>query len=91
MERRVRMASLKIRTGRASELEMALLVLQQGDVEVGFIQGTKVVQGINTQNVSGYYVWATKVESMRREESQWSGGRQRGGSWRARPVFPPTW
>ena len=85
------MASLNIRTGRASELEMALLVLQQGDAEVGFLQGTKVVQGINTQNVSGYYVWATKVESMRREESQWSGGRQRGGSWRARPVFPPTW
>ena len=45
------MASLNILTGRAVRLETELKALQQGNVDVGFIQETKLTQGI--QNCHG--------------------------------------
>ena len=36
--------------------------IQQGDVDVGFLQETKLTQVIHTQNGVGYGVWATEVE-----------------------------
>ena len=35
-------------------MESALQALQQGNAEVGFLQETKLTQGIHTRHVSGY-------------------------------------
>ena len=49
----IRLASLNIRTGRARVLETALRALQQGNVDVGFLQETKLTQGIHTRHGAG--------------------------------------
>ena len=50
---RIRLASPNIRTGRAGGLEMAFRALQQGDVDVGFLQEIKLTQGIQTRHSAG--------------------------------------
>ena len=65
---RIRMASLNIRSGRASGLEAGIQALQQGNVDVDFLQKTKLMQGIHTRHVDGYDTWA------REEESRHQGG-----------------
>ena len=42
---------------------MALRALQKGNVDVGFLQETRLMQGIHTCHGAGYKVWATEVES----------------------------
>ena len=61
--RGISLVSLKIRIGRAGRLETALWALQQGNMDVGFLQETKLTQGIHTQNGTGYNVWETEAES----------------------------
>ena len=36
------------------------------NVDVGFLQETKLTQGIHTRNVAGYEVWETEAESWHR-------------------------
>ena len=52
--------------GRAGGLETALWALQKGNVDVGFLQETKLTQGIHTQNSVGYNDLATDAESWHR-------------------------
>ena len=52
--------------GRAGGLETALWALQKGNVDVGFLQETKLTQGIHTQNSVGYNVLATDADSWHR-------------------------
>ena len=44
----IRLKSLNIRTGRARGMDTALKTLYQGNVDVGFIQETNMIQGIHT-------------------------------------------
>ena len=44
------MASLNNRSGRVGWLEAALRALQKGNVDVGFLQETKLKQGIHTRH-----------------------------------------
>ena len=60
----IRLASLNIQTGWVDGLDMALRALQQGNVDVGFLQKTKMTQGTHTQRRAGYEVWATEAESQ---------------------------
>ena len=60
---RIRLASLNIHTGRAGGPETALRALQQGNVDVGFLQETKLMQGIHTRYNPGYDVWVTEAKS----------------------------
>ena len=59
----IRLASLNIHTGRVGILEMALWALQEGDMNVGFLQEVKMNQGIHIRNGAWYDVWVTEVES----------------------------
>ena len=52
----VRLPSLNIRTGRAGGLETELRSLQQGNVDVGLLQETKLTQGIHTHHGAGYNI-----------------------------------
>ena len=45
----IRLASLNICTGRVGGLYTALRALQPGNVDVGFLQETKLTQGIHTR------------------------------------------
>ena len=63
------MASLNIRTGRAGGLETALRELHQRNVDVVFLQETKLTQGIHTRNGAGYGVCVTEAESQHRGNS----------------------
>ena len=47
-------------------METALWALQQGNVDVGFLQEKKLTQGIYTRNGAGYDVWETEAESWHR-------------------------
>ena len=49
----ISLLSLNIQTGRAGGLERALWAIQQGNVDVGFLQETKLTQGIHTWNSAG--------------------------------------
>ena len=62
----IRLASLNIQTGWEGGMVTALRALQKGNVVVGFLQETKLMQGIHTRNGSGYNVWVTKAESCHR-------------------------
>ena len=42
---------------------MALGALQKGNVDMDFLQDTKLTQGTHTQNGVGYTVWTIEVES----------------------------
>ena len=57
------MASLNNRSGRVGWLEAALRALQKGNVDVGFLQETKLKQGINTRHGVVYAIWETEAES----------------------------
>ena len=59
----IRLVSLKICKWRAGGLETALRVIQQGNVDVRFLQEKKLMQGIHTRNGVGYNVWETEAES----------------------------
>ena len=63
MGRWIRMVSLNIRSGRAGGLETALQVLHQGNIDVGFLQEMKLMQGIHTWNGTEYNVWETEEDS----------------------------
>ena len=43
------MASLNIRSGWAGRMEAALQELKQGNLDVRFLQDTKLMQGIHTR------------------------------------------
>ena len=58
----IRLTSLKIQKGRARGLETAIRTLQKLNMDVGFLQETKLTQGIHTQHGAGYDVSATEVE-----------------------------
>ena len=44
-------------------LETVLQELQQGNVDVGFIQEKILTQGIHTRHGVGYNFWVTEAES----------------------------
>ena len=56
------MASLNIRLGRAGGLEVALRVLRQGNVGVGFLQDKKLTYSTHTWYGAGYAIWVTETE-----------------------------
>ena len=47
-------------------LEAALPSLQQGIVDVGFMQETKITKGIHTRYGVGYAIWETQAEIRNR-------------------------
>ena len=58
---------------------MALLDLQQGNVDVGFFQDTNITQGIHTRYGSGYAVWEIdKIAGIGGGGSQCPGERKLG-------------
>ena len=59
---KIRLATLKIRSGRAGELEVELRELRQGNVDVGILQETKLKDRIHERQGEGYSVWATEAE-----------------------------
>ena len=58
-----RLASLNIRLGQAGRIEAALWALQQGNVDVSFLQEMNMTKGIHTRHGVGYDVWETETES----------------------------
>ena len=54
---KIRLASLNILMRRLEVLETALWALHQGNVDVGFLQETNLMQGIHTRHGAGYDVW----------------------------------
>ena len=65
---RIKLASLNIQTGRAGGQETAIQALHQGNVDVGSLQETNLMQGIQNRHYAGYNVWATDAESRHRGE-----------------------
>ena len=55
----IRIASLKIRSGRAGGMEAALRDLQKGNVGVGFLQDTNLMKGIHIPYRAGYAIKET--------------------------------
>ena len=59
----IKIASLNIRLGQAGRLEAVLWASKQGNVDVGFLQETKLTEGIRTRYGAGYAVWVTEAGS----------------------------
>ena len=57
------MASLNIRSGWAGRMEAALQELKQGNLDVRFLQETKLMQGIYIRHGEVYNVWVMEAES----------------------------
>ena len=57
----IRIASLNIRSGQAGGLEAALRALQQGNIDVGVLQETKLMRGVHTRYRAGCDVWETQA------------------------------
>ena len=55
----ISLPSLNIRSGRAGGLDTELQAQHQGDVDAVFLQETKLMQDIYTQNGVVYNVWET--------------------------------
>ena len=49
----IRVSTLNIRSGRAGGLEAALQSLNQGNVDMGVLQETKITDRIHTRQVEG--------------------------------------
>ena len=64
----IRSATLHIRSRGEGGLEVALRSLRQVNVDMGILQETKLMDGINTGQVEEYFIWGTKVESRHRVE-----------------------
>ena len=62
----IRIATLNIRLGRARGLEAALRALQQGNVNIGVLQETKLTQGIHKRHGAGHDVWEIEAEIWHR-------------------------
>ena len=60
----IRLALLNIETRRVGRLETALWALQKGKFVLGFLQYTKLNQGIHTRRSAGYNVWVMEVDSQ---------------------------
>ena len=54
---------MKIWSGRVVGLESALLVLKQGNVDMGVQQETNITDGIHARQLVRYHVWETEAES----------------------------
>ena len=59
----IRLVKLLIRTGQVDRLKTSLQALQHGNADLGFLQESKLTQGINTRHGKGYDVWSTEAES----------------------------
>ena len=57
------LATWNIQNGRASRLEQALRAMDLMGVDVGFLQETKLTNGVYTRRSSGYNVFATEASS----------------------------
>ena len=55
-EKRIRLATLNIRLGKAGGLKAALQELKKGNVDVGLLQETKLTNGIHAVQRAGYTV-----------------------------------
>ena len=53
---RIRVASLNIMSEKAVDLEAALQALKQGNIDVGVLQETNIMDGIHARNGVGYTV-----------------------------------
>ena len=58
----ISLASPNIHTGRVGGLEMELQALHQGNVDLGFLQETNLMQGMQTWRNADYDVWSTEVQ-----------------------------
>ena len=74
----IRIATLNIRLGRARGLEAALRALQQGNVNIGVLQETKLTQGIHKRHGAGHDVWEIEAEIWHRGGNS-SGVESKGG------------
>ena len=68
-------------------VEAALRALQQGKVDIGVLQETKLNQGIHTPYVSGYYVWEAEAD-IRRRGGGGIGGMENESEVAVRGLFP---
>ena len=57
----IRLNTLNIFSGRAGRLEAALRALKQGNLDVGVVQETKIIDGIHARQGAGYDIWAPEA------------------------------
>ena len=62
----IKFGTYNIRNGRGGGLEAALRAMEQGNMDIGFLQETKLTDGIYTRASAGYRVVATDAPSRHR-------------------------
>ena len=62
----IKFGTYNIRNGRSGGLEAALRAMEQANIDMGFMQETKITDGVYTRASAGYRVIATDAPSQHR-------------------------
>ena len=89
----IRLDTLNVRLGRAGGLEASLWDMKQGNVDMGVLQETNLMDGITSWKRAVYDIWETAA-GIRHQGGggyQYFRGRMWGGRWRSFSTSAQMW